>query len=175
MNIFVVSTSPMISAWVLDDKRLNKMFLETTQLLCTTIKINSRWSNLLSQKELESLYRVTHINHPCSVWARKEPQNTWWLFQYWRCLHNEYRFRFAKEHLCFTKFSKLFDDLWGVEASSYVKPDTFVDCSGISSDSHVFGNYMKCLSKKWNKDIVKPKWTKRDHPSWYRSSRHDAA
>ena len=67
MNIFVISQNPDECAQALDDLRLNKMILETAQLLSTAIRFHGYTGNLA--------YKATHINHPCSIWARTSRGN----------------------------------------------------------------------------------------------------
>ena len=62
MNIFVPYPDSMKCAEALDDLRLNKMILETAQLLSTAARFHGYVGNV---------YGSTHINHPCSVWARQ--------------------------------------------------------------------------------------------------------
>ena len=81
MNIFVTNTCPIKSAIILDDKRLIKMVLETTQLLSTTLSI------LGSEK---APYKPTHKNHPCSVWVRESLDNFLWCVEYGLALCDEY-------------------------------------------------------------------------------------
>ena len=61
MNIFITSFDSKEAASHLDDLRLNKMILETAQLL------SSAYRHLFGDNEL--LYKDTHFNHPCAIWA----------------------------------------------------------------------------------------------------------
>jgi len=63
MNIFVVSPDTMECAKALDDLRLNKMIIETAQLLSTAMRVQGYTGN--------DIYKSTHVNHPCAVWARR--------------------------------------------------------------------------------------------------------
>ena len=62
MNIFITSFNSKEAASHLDDLRLNKMILETAQLL------SSAYRNLFGDDDL--LYKDTHFNHPCAIWTR---------------------------------------------------------------------------------------------------------
>lgn len=44
------------------------------------------------------MYQVAHVNHPCSVWARKTDANYRWLFMLFEALLCEYTHRYSKEH-----------------------------------------------------------------------------
>jgi len=63
MNLFVPSPEIRPSVEALDDKRVVKMVLETAQLLSTAIRI-------LDPETTLPIYKMTHKNHPVSVWVR---------------------------------------------------------------------------------------------------------
>ena len=90
MNIFVISDDPQECARYLDDRRLVKMVLETTQLLSSAIWLNGG----------RGPYKLTHQHHPCTKWAANSKINYLWLFQYWCELCNEYWRRYRREHKC---------------------------------------------------------------------------
>ena len=81
MNIFVTSFDSKEAASHLDDLRLNKMILETAQLL------SSSFRHLFGNNDL--LYKDTHFNHPCAIWARKNVNNYSWLVHYFDDLAKE--------------------------------------------------------------------------------------
>ena len=75
MNIFVLADSPKESAEMHCDKHVCKMMIEYAQMLSTTHRI-------LDGEEVisESLYKVAHKNHPCTIWTRTNKSNYLWLF-----------------------------------------------------------------------------------------------
>lgn len=85
MNIFVLDRNPIIAAQLHLDKHVVKMPLETAQMLSS---ING------------GPYKITHKNHPCTVWARQTKGNYNWLVQLGFALCNEYSFRYSKRHKC---------------------------------------------------------------------------
>lgn len=90
MNIFFFNKDVKINSILLDDKRLVKMILETTQLL----------SNALYLSGLEAPYKPTHLKHPCTSWAARSIKNWKWLKSYGIALAKEYTIRFKKIHKC---------------------------------------------------------------------------
>lgn len=76
MNIFVTDLDPEKSAIVLDDIRANKLVLESAQMLSTAV----RW--WAEPKCTTKVYRMTHVNHPCSVWTRHSLENFTWLYNH---------------------------------------------------------------------------------------------
>ncbi len=90
MNIFFLSENPKECAQFHNDKHCVKMILETSQLLCSV-----HW--MLNQ---EAPYKLTHKNHPCSIWARTSLSNYLWLCELGLELCDEYKFRYGKTHKC---------------------------------------------------------------------------
>jgi hypothetical protein len=89
MNIFALDTDPIQAAKWHCDAHVIKMTLETAQMLSTI--------NRLAGKT-DLLYRVTHINHPCTVWARETSENYFWLYRLGIALGSEYKERYGKTH-----------------------------------------------------------------------------
>lgn len=92
MNIFYFTNNTILNAKLLDDKRLVKMVLETTQLL----------SNALFLNKIISPYSPTHLKHPCTIWAANSSGNWKWLKKYGLALAKEYTKRYKKIHKCET-------------------------------------------------------------------------
>jgi hypothetical protein len=86
MNIFAISTDPFECAQHYCDIHVNKMLLETCQLLCSVYE--------------SAPYKRTHYNHPCSVWTRQNMRNFTWLEELGNALSREYTQRRGKIHAC---------------------------------------------------------------------------
>lgn len=113
MNIFMLSSCPVESARQLCDKHVVKMILESTQMLSTAKRVIDgseyidrssgrsirRWR--LSDNTLDTtLYKATHVNHPCNMWLRKSLTNFNWLLDHTTSLLSEYTHRYGKVHKC---------------------------------------------------------------------------
>jgi len=61
MNIFAISADPIQCAQALDDKRLNKMIVETCQILCAALHLTNRGS--------QNLYKAAYLRHPIVLWV----------------------------------------------------------------------------------------------------------
>lgn len=165
MNIFITSTNPNIAATHLDDTRLNKMILETAQILST----NNHLLNL-SYKP----YKLTHQNHPCTVWARQSVQNALWLTDYLHALCTEYKHRFNKEHKTSQHVSSFYQALLQADPAMFPKTELtpFVNCA---IDAHkpldTVLAYQTTMCFKWHFDsihkYIKLKWTNRAQPDFY--------
>lgn len=114
MNIFKIESTFKESAKSLDNKRINKMAVETGQLLSTAL-------NLKSRKDFSGLiYKSTHINHPCSIWARSNINNWFELREYLSFLINEIVIRYKKEprvnDLYRVLLDKEIENSWDIES-----------------------------------------------------------
>lgn len=99
MNIFFLSNDPVEAAQNHNDKHVIKMILESAQLLCG--------AHIILDGENESLYRLTHKNHPCSVWCRESLDNYIWLYRLFVSLCDEYTHRYGKVHLTDKKLRQI--------------------------------------------------------------------
>ena len=90
MNIFVLSQNPILAAQMQCDKHVVKMILESAQILST---IQSKYG-------VQTKYKPTHINHPCTKWAGSSQANYRWLVSHAKALCEEYTKRYNKVHAC---------------------------------------------------------------------------
>lgn len=100
MNIFWLDNELRTCASYHNDKHCVKMILEYAQLLSTAHRIldgdaNKKLSNVQADS---TLYKATHINHPCAVWARESRQNYLTLHHLFTELLYEYEVRYGKKH-----------------------------------------------------------------------------
>jgi hypothetical protein len=96
VNIFVTHIDPRIAASYLCDKHINKMLVESWQILCTALHIRG--------SSAPGTYRAAYRHHPCSQWAAESLENWQWLFQHALAMHDEKMSRFGgNPHLSHTK------------------------------------------------------------------------
>ena len=72
MNIFILSDSYAYSAWLHPKKLAPKMVLESGQLLCSVVYV---LAPELVPDCSPWLYKLSHKNHPCAIWARESKAN----------------------------------------------------------------------------------------------------
>ena len=92
MNIFFLHILPQICAQMHIDKHVIKMILETTQLLCS--------AHHIAGSDYIPCYKLTHKNHPSSIWTRASKANYKWLCSLGQELCKEYTYRYGKIHKC---------------------------------------------------------------------------
>ena len=87
MNIFVLDQNIEKCAEYHCDKHVIKMILESAQMLSSVVRLQGH----------DVGYKLTHKNHPCTIWARESLSNYLWLLQLTDSLNSEYRYRYNKE------------------------------------------------------------------------------
>ncbi len=169
MNIFVTSFDPYIASQDLDDLRLNKMILETAQLLSHAYKV------LFEDHHI--LYNSTHINHPCAIWSRQNIDHYSWLVSYFDCLAQEKRsrdiYRNKSNKILYHKswrklFELFYDKTIDINYAEIENGFFNFNCTAFKDEKDIRMAYKKCLIAKWDNDIKAPVWTKAESPRWYK-------
>lgn len=157
MNVFATYDSPWACAEALDDKRVVKMTLETTQLLCTALHAYGK----------KVPYKPTHLKHPITLWALQEPSMAW-LIQHGYALCHEYTHRYGKQHACQKVLERIERHVPRCRITRH-----FVNAARHRSLELDFTHlpvheaYRAYLSARWISDKRKPIWTNREPPEWY--------
>lgn len=169
MNIFVTHPHPGMCAQVLDDRRLVKMVLETAQLISTT------WHEVTGR---HLGYLPTHVNHPCSVWARSSFENLTWLVHHGEALLTEYTRRYERMHASSAVIQCSADrlpELFKMKRLP-VERTPFVNCARSTARGLDFTHvedvheaYRQYMRAKWKEDGLNARWTRRSPPAWWRS------
>ena len=154
MNIFVTSGVPLECAQMLDDKRLQKMILESAQMLSTAI---IRHGGTV-------LYKPTHVNHPCTLWTGATKGNYLWHLNLFSAMSGEYLGRRGKIHKSFSDCFQL------LKSQSDLIPDGFLqsfpNCSMFKEEPNTFEAYKATMRTKWINDKTPPRWTNSNPPVW---------
>lgn len=155
MNIFFTDPCPKKCAEYLDTKRVNKMILESCQMLSTAI----------NETGGQGIYKSTHKNHPSNVWARESYQNWLWLYHHMIALGMEYKRRRGKIHKSFRAFITSDIKRQAMQAlpskGLTKKPNCAANMSlGISYKDvdNIYKAYKLYLSDRWENDKREPIW-----------------
>ena len=100
MNIFYLDKCPVKAAKYQYNKHVVKMILESAQMLCTAHHVYGD-----TEQKANVPYKQAHLNHPSTLWARKNNRNYMWLYRHMMALGDEYTRRYGKIHLSITKCS----------------------------------------------------------------------
>ena len=180
MNIFVLDRDPEIAAKYHCNKHVVKMILESGQMLC-----GAHWLSFLHKngKDLKSFKRVrdaqawlrenmpkhkqppwklSHANHPCSVWTRESKDNYRWHCELGLALCAEYTRRYGKIHKSEQLHNWLTDnvpdipDIGRTEHPACMPDDCKVD-SVVESYKNYYREYKKRLAV-WEPRATTPSW-----------------
>lgn len=152
MNIFFLDKDIRKCAQYHCDKHVVKMILETAQLLCS-----AHWV-----VDSEAPYKLSHKNHPCSIWVRESLTNYLYLCELGLELCKEYSYRYGKRHKsqeiiewCVTNKVNICDK--GFTTPPKAMPDEYkTDCVVES-----YRNYYRGEKKSFTT------WKGREIPSWF--------
>lgn len=155
MNIFYTSTSPYECAYNLCMVHVNKMIIETAQMMSTAHFVLDRQK----YDELYFLMKPTHINHPSNVWVRSSWSHYDWMREHLAALLAIYIFRTGKRHKVEDRYIHLMHVPKNIPISGFVDPprampdDLKYDTSIITTEA-----YQLYLDRKYNE------WVNRERP-----------
>lgn len=175
MNIFFLDRNPVFAAKFMVDTHVNKMTLESAQLLSSAHRLNDgkevviiqdgkktrRWV-LEDSKRQETLYQVAHRHHPCNVWTRSNRRSYGWLYLHFIALGAEFERRFGKQHLSITKLGKILarepDNISGIEwvDPPLAMPPEYHSDNAVESYRRYYSDGKQHLHA----------WTNRERPEW---------
>ena len=165
MNLFIISRCIQECVEAMFDKHISKIILEAVQMLCTA-KI------LLSEGEPcpIKLYKITHKNHPVSIWVRTSLENYMWTLDLVDAMHAEWKYRYdhpeSKEHKSYIVAKYLRE--YAPKASQF-------PCTGLTPFAQAMPDEYKCEDavEAYRRYYQSPEkqqfasWKKRKVPEWY--------
>lgn len=89
MNLFILSLCFRECAEWMFDKHISKMIIEATQMLSTA-------KHLLDPFDIDEgiIYRISHKNHPVTIWIRTSLENYMWTLDMIDAMHDEWKYRY---------------------------------------------------------------------------------
>jgi hypothetical protein len=170
MNIFILDTDPRQAARYLCDQHLNKMILESAQMLSTVVhlKIPGKWN--------KDLYKPTQPNHPCIRWLLEDQYNCEWLWKHVHEMEMERGYRWPLRALhassqVAAEAMNIIDDHWygdsiGRTQFARVVPAHIYQCGGTITEA--YQRYYREKNRDWfDAGKQQMKWTKREVPPWF--------
>ena len=153
MNIFLLDKDFRKNAEFLCDTHLRKMIVESYQLLNNGLPEHKRF------------YKTSHLNHPCSVWVRKDINNYRTLAKITAEYIKEYEFRFNKKHKCsFIKLPFLKQNFTVKYDLPQCLPDEFKQNDTVLAYRAYYVNKLKEWRIRQDKRQIIANWTKRNMP-----------
>lgn len=181
MNLFILSECPIEAAQMQCDKHINKMTVESAQMLSTAhrmldgysekrpSKSGKRLSTYWAHPELDDvLYKAVHHHHPCTVWTMETSDNYKWHYAHFITLAEEFEHRYGKQHKTFVQLKDILKDTpkniavgpmtdWPLAMKA--NPECMFDGEAVRS-------YRVYYQTK--QDRFKMVWTKRSTPEWFK-------
>jgi len=164
VNLFILSNSHTEIAEFMFDKHIPKIILEAVQLLSTAKHILEPTDEINNKK----IYKLTHKNHPVSIWVRKSLDNYIWTLDLVDALHKEWNYRFShnKTHQSY---------LVALHLRTCIPPIESFKCKGLTSfvmampDKYKTNDVIKSYRQYYQSEKKKSfaSWKKRNVPSWY--------
>ena len=163
MNIFYFYDSPSKSAVAQPDKMLVKMPLESAQMLCTA----HRALDGDEYADKTGMYKIAHLNHPCSKWVRESSGNYWWLYEHFIALGTEYKYRYGREHLSITKLARALYQLPSSIPRTKQTPVAQAMPEEYKHEDPIIAYRNYCINEKhyakWERNRSKPDWWTTQH------------
>ena len=176
MNRFILDSDPLIASQMHCDRHVVKMILEEAQMLSTAHRVLdgvseisstqtgrkiTRWR--MSDSREGSLYKATHVNHPCLIWCRATNSNYEWAYSLFINLCKEYTSRYGRIHMTETKLLDVLKDTpKNIPQGPLTKfPQAMPEDCKTENSIAAYRNYYLCHKKKI------AQWTKRNIPDWY--------
>jgi len=177
LNIFVLDKNPAACAAMHCDKHVVKMILEYAQLLSTAhrlldgtpIRMSGAKGKMVTKYVMEDpdmeeqLYRQTHINHPCGIWARECADNYVWLFRLFIECCRQYTLRYGKVHATERLIPYLGKLPQNIDCDKTMTPFAQAMPDECKHDNPVMAY------RKYYKDVKHPiaKWSYTAEPHWW--------
>jgi hypothetical protein len=181
MNIFWLSLNLKRCAMMHCDKHVVKMILEYAQMLSTAHhvldgslveRVNKNGKKLKSvyEHENKTLYKSTHVNHPCTIWVRENKTNYIVLYNLFCYLCKEYTHRYGKIHKTETKLSEILSHV-PKNIPEISEKNTKLPIAIANKEIHIFTNNKLDIVKSYREYYVKEKitfatWKNRKIPKW---------
>lgn len=152
MNIFVIGDNacPIISASHLCDRHVLKQGLEAVGMLNCALPESRR------------VWKVSHMNHPCSVWARTSLYNFLWLYEHGMAIFEEYTRRYGKVHKSVAALERCHEacvhipfDTHGPTPFAQAMPDEYKDEDAVTAYRNYYMGEKQHLAQ-WRTSV--PHW-----------------
>jgi len=155
MNIFILDTDVKKCAEYHNDKHVVKMILESAQLLCGV--------HHMTESSMDYVpYKLSHKNHPCSIWARENMSNYLWLCELGLELCKEYTYRYGRRH----KSQDVIE--WCIENRPTIPEDDFTQLPKAMPEEYKVNDVVQSYRNYYCGDKKHfSKWKNREIPYWF--------
>ncbi len=156
MNIFVLDRDPIKCVESMFDSHVVKMPIEYCQMLSTTFRL------LTNNFKYGPEYKITHKNHPSTIWVRESKAHFEYLYGLSMALMFEFKHRYGKFHKSSLISRDIITpanfpaDIW-LRDPPQAMPDEYKSDDVVSAYRNYYINGKSHLAK----------WRNRTKPEWY--------
>lgn len=162
MNIFVLDIDIKKCAEYHNDKHVIKMILESAQLLCGVHHVTDQSPHNHHKSTYQVPYKLSHKNHPCSIWARESLTNYLWLCELGLELSKEYTYRYGKRH----KSQDVIE--WCIDNRPNIPDKGFTEPAKAMPDKYKVKSVVESYRNYYNGEKASfSKWKNRKTPHWF--------
>lgn len=147
----MLDNDPHKCAQYMVDQHVVKMITEHAQMLSTAVRLTG----------VDAGYRITHRNHPCTLWVCQSLSNWLYLRDLTKAIHEEWQYRYGH-----TKNHKAYDVVLSL-------PVPYMDDCGLTEMAQAMPleykgpNVVNAYRAYYNGDKRHLfKWKNRDVPAW---------
>jgi hypothetical protein len=156
VNIFYLDENPRLAAQYHCDKHCVKMIVESAQLLSTSLR--------LIGLDDQTLYKVTHKNHPSAIWTRSSVRHYAYTLELFAWLLYEYTSRYHKTHKCESMLDTFTDNLLLFSDNGFVEPPQCMP------DEYKGNNTVEAYRKYYLGSKSRfAKWSYSPQPKWWQN------
>lgn len=160
VNVQCTHPDPYIAAMEMDDKRVNKMVLESAQMICTI--------------KGDTCYRPVHQNNPTTHWCAS---NFNWLVHWHHALAGEYYYRTGRMHKSFITVGQRYSPgrittrafRNGARSSKQFPNGGDIDFTDIGDVHRAYRYYLRSRMMFDKAPVI---WTRRAPPWWLDEYNH---
>lgn len=166
MNLFILSLCFRECAEAMFDKHVSKMILEAAQMLCTAKQMLDP-----DAENQITLYKISHKNHPVSIWMRQSLENFMWAIEMAGAMHDEWKYRYDhpqdKVHKSYAVIQYLRDHPPNAEQFPEKGLTPFAQAmpEQYKSETDAVEAYRRYYQSPDKQKIAT--WKKREPPMWY--------
>lgn len=168
MNVFALDDDPYVAAESMCDKHINKMIIESCQILSCVIDTRSGDSSLSKTLELPQ-YPKAHAKHPCTLWAMETRMNAQWLIKHLHGLEQQFKIRYPRsEHKLAGSFKAYTLQL---EKCTFDKVERTPFAQAMPDQYKCAGDPVTAYRTYYLMEKTFAVWKKTDTPAWYKYGR----
>ena len=173
MNIFATDSNPIIAARNLCDKHINKMIVESAQMLANGFSLERLAQGDVPRSQKGNPRIHGYPKHTCTLWAYETTDNMEWLCSHALEMGNERRYRWPDRarHFSLNFIAWCYENIKDSIAPNGEITDFAVAISEDMNCRKIEGfDDLSSIDQYrfyYKHDKAFADWTKRPRPSWY--------